>query len=202
MNFFGTVKRNRSKDQLSQIDPRVKHIEQDLTPIESLISKTEHILSIEPALNEMGKETKRPIKLKFYEDKTPIIKELEKIKEEVETEFENINSSYQNNQEFIKLLQANSEAMNAYLKYTEVYTNFSNRLRETIENLVFESFSPYVYQSSKILYSIYTQNDQAELAAYDIEKSQQTKINIDLYEKLTNDEISVVQLPNNELFCR
>ncbi|CAG9310675.1 unnamed protein product [Blepharisma stoltei] len=180
---------------------KTKNVKQKRKTVEWLRSNTDYILSTELSLNEVNKKPQSSIKLQFYEDKNPIIEKLEKIKEEVEKEFKNISSSYQNNQIFIDLLQTDNEAMNAYLKYVEVYTQFSSILREVIEGLISESFSPYIYQDPKYLYSMSSQMDKTELVVYDIEKSQQEKINIDLSERLTNDEVSVVQLPNNELFC-
>ncbi|CAG9310683.1 unnamed protein product [Blepharisma stoltei] len=91
--------------------------------------------------------------------------------------------------------------MNAYLKYVEVYANFSSRFKEAIEALISESFSPYIYQDPKFLYSMSIQMDKTEIVVYNIEKSQQAKININLSEFSTNDEVNVVQLPNKELFC-
>ncbi|CAG9310689.1 unnamed protein product [Blepharisma stoltei] len=192
MENIETADIKRSNDQ---------DIKQEKNQIKALRIKTDDILSIELALNEVNQKAQNSLKIQFYEDKNPIIEELEKLKEELEKEFKNTSSSYQNDPILIDLLQANEEAMSAYLEYAEVYASFSSRLKAAIEALISESSSPYIYQDPKFLCSMSSQMNKTELVVYDIEKSQQEKINIYLSEFLTNDEVNVVQLPNNELFC-
>ncbi|CAG9310680.1 unnamed protein product [Blepharisma stoltei] len=201
MENIGTVDIKRSDNQAANSDIKGKNIKQTKNQIKALRKKTDHILSIELALNEVNQKAKNSLKIQFYEDKNPIIEKLEKLKEEVDKEFKNTSSSYQNDPILIDLLQANEEAISAYLKYVEVYANFSSKLKDSIEALISESSSPYIYQDPKFLYSMSSQMNKTELVVYDIEKSQQEKINICLSEFSTNDEVNVVQLPNNELFC-
>ncbi|CAG9310691.1 unnamed protein product [Blepharisma stoltei] len=201
MENIETADIKRSDNQAVHSDIKGKNIKQAKNQIKALRKKTDDILSIELALDEVNQKAQNSLKIQFYEDKNPIIEELEKLKEELEKEFKNTSSSYQNDSILIDLLQANEEAMNAYLEYVEVYASFSSRLKEAIEALISESFSPYIYQDPKFLYSMSSQMDKTEIVVYDIEKSQQAKINIDLSEFSTNDEVNVVQLPNKELFC-
>ncbi|CAG9310681.1 unnamed protein product [Blepharisma stoltei] len=201
MENIETVDIKRSDNQAANSDIKGKNIKQTKNQIKALRKKTDHILSIELALNEVNQKAKNSLKIQFYEDKNPIIEELEKLKEELEKEFKNTSSFYQNDSILIDLLQANEEAMNAYLEYVEVYASFSSRLKDSIEALISESFSPYIYQDPKYLYSMSSQMYKIELVVYDIEKSQQANASIYLPEVLTNDEVNVVQLPNKELFC-
>ncbi|CAG9310685.1 unnamed protein product [Blepharisma stoltei] len=101
----------------------------------------------------------------------------------------------------MQLLKADEEISNIYLKYTETYREFSINIRKKIKCLIDKSFSPYSYEDSKILYSVNSHANPAELIQYDIEKFQLTKVNINLPTLPIRDEASVVQLPNNELFC-
>ncbi|CAG9310684.1 unnamed protein product [Blepharisma stoltei] len=95
MGNIGTVGIKRSDNQGAHSDTKGKNIRQAKSQIKLLRKRTDDILSIELALNEVNQKAQNSLKIQFYEDKNPIIEKLEKLKEEVDKEFKNTSSSYQ-----------------------------------------------------------------------------------------------------------
>ncbi|CAG9310693.1 unnamed protein product [Blepharisma stoltei] len=146
----------------------------------------------------LERRSQKSNELEFYGSNNIKLDKLETLKESSEKIFWNIKTSYQTNWNLIYLFKTEKEIRDIYSKYIEAYNDYSRKINEMIQSLKASS-SSYIYEDTKYLYLFDNMVCGVELIQFDIEKSQQKKINIG-FDKIVINDIMTVLLPNNELF--